>query len=266
MVRRAGQPARHAHHGPAAKDRGQGGRLDRRLPLALRQNHRNGPCGLLRGRPDGLRHPGRKFRHAPLRHPALHLPRERPLAHPDRPGAPRGRHFGAAVRRGDRRPHDRRMDEVHPGHGRLGQRRGTRRLHDLLLCAVERTDAAARLLERRHPRHLGTQEGRGGEHPLPATRRPGPGRHRRTADRGQAHRFLHRIPDPRRAAGRVQGGHLVRGHGGSAQKLRGGDRLENLRRGGRRGLCAVEPRTEPHPHRGRHGRGEADLLRRSTTR
>ena len=41
LVRRPGQPAGHADDRPAAKDRGQGGRLDRGLPFPLRQGHGN---------------------------------------------------------------------------------------------------------------------------------------------------------------------------------------------------------------------------------
>ena len=89
LVRRPGQPAGHADDRPAAKDRGQGGRLDRGLPFPLRQGHGNRARGVLQRPADRLRHPCRKFGDPALRHPALHLSRGRTVAHPDRPGAPR---------------------------------------------------------------------------------------------------------------------------------------------------------------------------------
>lgn len=89
LVRRPGQPAGHADDRPAAKDRGQGGRIDRGLPFPLRQGHGNRARGVLQRPADRLRHPCRKFGHPALRHPALHLSRGRTVAHPDRPGAPR---------------------------------------------------------------------------------------------------------------------------------------------------------------------------------
>lgn len=262
LVRRPGQPAGHADDRPAAKDRGQGGRLDRGLPFPLRQGHGNRARGVLQRPADRLRHPCRKFGDPALRHPALHLSRGRTVAHPDRPGAPRRRHGRAAIHRGGGQAHHRRVDEMHPRHGRLGQRRGTGRLYGLFLRAGGQADGKLRVLERRHPRRLGTQARRGGQRPLPAARSRGARRHGHRPHRRQAHRFLHRIRDAAGRAGHPSCGHLVRRHGGRPEEFRGGDRRQGVRPGCPRGARAVEPGAGAHPHR----RGQRPGKRRSSTR
>ena len=114
LVRRPGQPAGHADDRPAAKDRGQGGRIDRGLPLPITTRPRKPRARGITAPADRLRHPCRKFGHPALRHPALHLSRGRTVAHPDRPGAPRRRHGRAAIHRGGGQAHHRRVGRNAP--------------------------------------------------------------------------------------------------------------------------------------------------------